>query len=387
MQYLWQHISHLLSVYDGKLPLHHYLRGYFKTHPKLGSRDRKAISQAVYSWYRAGKIFLDDGRHGFEERVLAAMCLCGGAPKILTGPHREFYWLYPGSPAGATRELRRAGHTMILPNIFPYDFEFSEGTNRADWARLMLGQPRLFLRIRKNRQAVAAAIEKAGISQEWLSETCLALPNGTKVETLLLAEDYVVQDASSQATGSYLKGRRGEQWWDCCAGAGGKSLMLTDQAQGIQLLATDVRGSILQNLAARFKQYHVPVPQCRVLNAADAPGVARMHRQRKFDGIICDVPCSGSGTWARTPESCYFFRPETLTDYTQRQQAILSNASNYIGADGRIYYITCSVFRAENEDIINTVSAEKGLAIESSDLINGTAIGADSLFIAVLRKA
>ena len=163
--------------------------------------------------------------------------------------------------------------------------------------------------------------------------------------------------------------------------------MLADASKGIELLASDVRESILQNLAARFRLYHLPMPERLVLDSADAKAAANALGSRQFEGIVCDVPCSGSGTWARTPEACYFFQLDTLEAYTNRQLSILKNAANYLQMGGRIIYITCSVFRAENEDVINAISAEAGLAIESYQLINGISIAADSLFVAILRRA
>lgn len=387
MRYLWQHIEHIVSVYDGKLPLHHFLKNHFKSSPKLGSRDRRAISQAVYSWYRAGHALSADTTQPLQIKLLAAMYLCGGAPKILTGAGHEHYQIYPGSPAGAADELNKAGITVAPASIFPHDIPFSEGIDKGEWRAGMLAQPRLFVRIREKPTSVRTILEKAGIEHEWISETCLAFPNGTKLEGLLPDKTYVVQDASSQATGAFLYGKPDEHWWDCCAGAGGKSLMLADYSSGIHHLATDVRESILQNLAARFRQYHLPLPTRKVLDAADKTVLASALGSRRFEGIICDVPCSGSGTWARTPESCYFFQPETLEHYTGRQYAILSNAVPYCAPAGRIVYITCSVFKAENEAIVERVAAEKKLLIETSRLVNGISIGADSLYVAVLRPA
>jgi 16S rRNA (cytosine967-C5)-methyltransferase len=111
-----------------------------------------------------------------------------------------------------------------------------------------------------------------------------------------------------------------------------------------------------------------------------------MMGDRRFDGIICDVPCTGSGTWARTPESCYFFKTDSIAEYAQRQAAILRNAGTYLKENGKIIYITCSVFRAENEEVIESIAAEGALQIKSAELINGLSIGADALFAAELRR-
>ncbi len=369
MNYLWQHLEDILQAYDGRLPLHHFLKSYFKGHPKLGSRDRRGLSDAVYAWYRVGKA-VSDSRLSTQEQRITAIQLCGLQPKA-------FEAFFP----------QEAPPLVSLSKIFPYDIPFSKGITADEWQASLLQQPRLFLRIRAKRASVESTLTAKGIPHEWLSDTCLALPNGTKLEGLLPQDAYVVQDASSQATGKFLQGKPGESWWDCCAGAGGKSLLLADSAKVMLHLCTDIRESILQNLAARFQQYHLPIPERRVLDAADAKAVDVLPGKRRFDGIICDVPCTGSGTWARTPEGCYFFNPASLEVYTARQKAILRNACAFLKNGGRLVYITCSVFRAENEDVIESIAPEAGLKIVSAELINGLAIGADELFVSVLKRA
>jgi 16S rRNA (cytosine967-C5)-methyltransferase len=375
MHYLWQHLETILSVYNGKLPLHHFLKDYFRQHTRLGSRDRRGLSDAAYSWYRAGKALAGD-EHDIKMKRLAAMQLCGLRPKA-------FAAFFPDN----WQDGNLPGFHIQREEIFPYDIAFSEGISKAEWMSSMLRQPRLFLRIRKDHDQVTRVLQAQHIPHEWLTPHCLVLPNGVALEGLLPADAYVVQDASSQATGNYLDGKKGEHWWDCCSGAGGKSLMLTDASKGIHLLATDIRESILQNLTSRFRQYHLPLPERIVLDTADAGQVAALIGDRKFDNIICDVPCSGSGTWARTPESCYFFEPDMLEQYKIRQQSIPGNAAQYLKPGGRIIYITCSVFRAENEAIVSSVAAQHSLRIETSQLINGIAHAADSMFVAVLYKA
>jgi 16S rRNA (cytosine967-C5)-methyltransferase len=378
MQYLWQHLENILRDYDGSLPLHHYLKSHFKANPKLGSRDRRGLSDAVYAWYRAGKA-LSTTTQDTQKLRLAAMELSGLKPKAFASYFPEAWQSAPG--------LEHHGFSVDLNQIFPHNIALSEGVSLEEYRASMLRQPRMFLRIRTGKNEVTQRLIAQDIPHEWLSDTCLALPNSTKIEGVLPDEAYVVQDASSQSTGKYLVGTAGDHWWDSCAGAGGKSLMLVDSSTGVQLLATDIRQTILQNLADRFKRYKLPIPERKVLDASNQYDVAKVLGTRGFHGIICDVPCSGSGTWARTPESCYFFKPDSLKTYTDRQYAILGNASQYLSKRGQIIYITCSVFRSENEDVVEAIAKEKGLDIKLSELINGMPIGADSLYVAVLQKA
>src|SRR5690554_3178735 len=74
MRYIWQHIQTILENYTGGVPLSHFLKNYFKLHPKLGSRDRKILSDMAYSWYRCSKALRED--LPLEQRMQACLYLC-----------------------------------------------------------------------------------------------------------------------------------------------------------------------------------------------------------------------------------------------------------------------------------------------------------------------
>jgi len=386
MRYFWQHLQTILATYKNEVPLHHFLKQYYKRHPKLGSRDRRGLSDATYSWYRCSKAFAND-THPFEEQVIAVLFLCQLCPKAIAN-HFPEAWQQAGEQDLAERIalLQAAGFKCDLEAAFPIAIDYSAGITRKEWMQSLLRQPQLFLRIRKDKEAVIRLLQNASTPFEWLSPTCLVLPNGTSAETLLPADSYVIQDASSQATQDFFKPLPNEAWWDCCSGAGGKSLLLKDLQPNVQLQVSDVRESILRNLRERFLQYHHSPPKSFVLDTANAAAVAQQLGIQRFDAILCDVPCTGAGTWARTPEQYYFFKEEDLEIFTTRQAAILRHAADYIKENGRIIYITCSVFKAENEDIVQKIAGEKNLRITSMQLINGIPQKADCLFVAVLEK-
>jgi len=386
MRYLWFHLEQILAQYQGAVPLHHFLKNYFKGYPKLGSRDRRGLSDASYAWYRVGHA-LKPLEKETQELRLAALFLCGLKPRAIEASFPVDWDIADSDYRMRIRFLESQGFVVNLQAIFQYPISFSDGISADVWRQSMLRQPRLFLRIRRQHFKIEALLKDATIGFEWISSDCLALPNGCSVEKFLQQNTYVIQDASSQETGLYFTTQStGEAWWDCCSGAGGKSLMLVDKFPGVRLLATDVRQNILQNLKERFELYGIKSPECKVLDCTDPLAMAHfMKGRQRFDGIICDVPCSGSGTWARTPENCFFFHLEQLKDYSDRQARILSNAAQYLKPSGSIYYITCSVFEAENEQVIHTVLEEGKLQLISMNLMNGIDNGADSLFLAVLK--
>jgi 16S rRNA (cytosine967-C5)-methyltransferase len=253
----------------------------------------------------------------------------------------------------------------------------------------MLRQPRLFLRIRPGRRThVLQQLQVQGIDYSEPFEDCLSLPNGTPVENwLTINRDVVVQDASSQQTGMAIRRLVPgvvPSWrlWDCCAASGGKSIMLHDLFGITDITVSDIRSSILHNLKTRFAQAGMPHPQLTVANLEEAP----LNNHSQFDLVVTDVPCTGSGTWARTPEQLFYFDADQVQSFSKRQLAIAKHASKNLKPGGYFVYITCSVFAAENEEVINGLVQQTGMTLMLQKLINGVPLGADSMFIAVLTK-
>jgi len=102
--------------------------------------------------------------------------------------------------------------------------------------------------------------------------------------------------------------------------------------------------------------------------------------------IICDAPCSGSGTWGRTPENIRFFTEAHIRDFTERQRAIVTHILPLLPTGGYLLYITCSVFREENEEMVSWLLQESGMELVSQEVINGYLLQADTMFGALLRK-
>ena len=364
MRSLISHFNYVIATYEGKVPLVHFLKNYFKLHPVLGSRDRKLITAMVYSWYRCSKavgkdhLLNDLMAQWLNEKIWASKSF--------------IEWLKEGHPEAV----------IDLDALFRYDIAISDGMDKDDWLASMLVQPELFIRIRKEKALLIQLLEKGGVPYSFISRDCLSLPNGAKIDTILPQEYYVVQDASSQQTGAFFKPKKNGLWYDCCSGAGGKSLLLKDLEPGVLLTVSDKRESIIHNLQQRFRLYKHDLPVAHVTDAANPALLDKALGTKKFDNIICDAPCSGSGTWARTPEQLYFFKPETLSEYSTLQQTIATNVSRHLKPGGRLIYITCSVFRQENEIVVDALANNSGLKLVSSQIINGIKIHADSMFLA-----
>ncbi|MBS1773762.1 MAG: RsmB/NOP family class I SAM-dependent RNA methyltransferase [Bacteroidetes bacterium] len=399
MRYIWQHIEQIIKEYKGNTPLAIYLKNYFRQHPILGSRDRKTLSEMAYSWYRCSKGMNET--LSFETKMQCCLFLTGNNSKLIS-PFIPQEWGYnenlsrneklnilnsqnkPGIVPG--NNIHTNNTVFRLQHIFDADVQMSMKLDKYDWMQSMLTQPDLFIRVRSHKKEIIEALTNENITFKWINDTCLALPNGTSLEKCLKPSWYVIQDLSSQTTGNFFKPVDGDVWWDCCSGAGGKSLLLKDINPSVKLVVSDIRESIISNLRERFKQYHLELPSSYILDAGDKYELSNKMGHNRFNNIICDVPCSGSGTWGRTPEQMYFFNPHSISEYALQQKEIACNAAAYLLPGGTMYYITCSVFAAENENVVEHLLSKRSFTLEHKELITGINNKADSLFIAVLKR-
>jgi 16S rRNA (cytosine967-C5)-methyltransferase len=367
----------IINAYKGGLPLHHFLKSFFKEHPYMGGRDRRWISQLVYHYFRLGQW---GQALPMRERVIAGTFLCETASSDFLAAVKPEWNQQIGQPLSEKKALLPV--SLRAADLFPWQDELSENIDAEAFAGAVLKQPHLFIRVRNNKlDKVRLLLDQAGIFYEvGDNRATVALPNGTKIETIITERSwYEIQDASSQQTGMLFHPASHQRWWDCCAASGGKSILLKDQQPDIQLLVSDVRRSIIENLQQRFatagiKNYDACVADLTSVNLSETM------RGRQFDGIILDAPCSGSGTWGRTPESISFFHKNEITKYQQLQKRISDSVIPFVKKGGSLIYITCSVFRQENEEVVSFIEENSDLRRQEGGVIRGYDHGADTMY-------
>ena len=246
----------------------------------------------------------------------------------------------------------------------------------------MLQQPKVWIRVRKQFvEEVKRELNELTILFEENNKQLLAwsVPQRTKLDSLKTFSTgyFEIQDLNSQRTGNYFQPNPKEHWFDCCAASGGKSLLLQSIESKIKLTVSDNRIASLENLDERFKRARISNYQSFVADIAREIPASLINQQ--FDGIIVDAPCTGSGTWARTPEQLSFFRPEQINYYKNLQQAILKNVAPLVKQGKPLVYITCSVFKQENEEQIQFASS-LGFKVEEQQLLEGHQNGSATMF-------
>jgi 16S rRNA (cytosine967-C5)-methyltransferase len=172
----------------------------------------------------------------------------------------------------------------------------------------------------------------------------------------LLAGQAVIQDEASQLVAALVG--RGSRILDCCAAPGGKTLAMADYNPDATITAVELhphRARLLQKLLRSAAASPAARPHNIQIITADlqtAPLPAN------FDRVLVDVPCSGTGTLARNPEIKWRLQPEDLEDLRARQLAILRSALTQVAPGGRLIYSTCSLEKAENENVVEEVLEE-----------------------------
>lgn len=376
---------------EGK-PADRVLAGFLKSHRGCGSRDRAAVSGTFYAAARywgalrtmlpeAVRDRIENGDDDFSFEELAAF---GVAALIFEGEHGELaaslaklYALpqVPAAPAGAAWEKRAAaaakfaGSAAVPPpeSLLPELPADALPQDLSRLARLAARRPPLWIRLQRgDEETTLGELAAAGMTVRRHDRIgSAAALTGGKINVFTLdafrTGHFEVQDLASQCVGLVCAPKPGERWFDACAGGGGKTLELAElmKRRGT-VIAGDVREHILRELKLRARR-------------SEFPNISTLHHDgrapRGFhpcDGVLVDAPCSGSGVWRRNPGSAWKFRLSELKGYAERQYDILSHFSAAVKSGGVLVYATCSLFTAENEEVVKRfLATHPDFALES----------------------
>lgn len=374
----------ILGNYPAETPLSKFLPGFYRQNKQMGSSDRRVSSRLMYNYFRLGKAIFNTAT---DERLIVAEFLCNSQTNSFLQYFKPEWALCIGFDIDEKIKLVKTAYPDFkLADVFPLSAELSDSIDKDAFLKSFFVQPDLFIRVRKGfEQHVKAILTKESVVFKDEGNGCFALPNGTRLETILPQQNWFeVQDLSSQQTAQYFKPQKWEAWWDACAASGGKSLLLHELQPDLKLVVSDIRESVLANLDERFQQAGLIKYQKKIIDLTQNvdPELANY----AFDGIILDAPCSGSGTWGRTPEMISQFQSQKIEFFQRLQQSISRNVVKYLKTGKPLIYITCSAFKAENEEAVDFLARETGLKLEQQAVLKGYENKADTMFVARLVK-
>jgi len=168
---------------------------------------------------------------------------------------------------------------------------------------------------------------------------------------------FEIQDEASQLASDLIDIHPKDHILDYCAGSGGKSLSIAHKLKNTnQIYLHDSREYILEEAKKRLKR--ASVQNFQIKNSLDLKNL-----NQKMDVIIVDVPCSGSGTLRRNPDLKWRFDIDEFEKLLDLQKNIFHEAFQFLNKKGKIIYITCSIFKDENQDQIDYFTKKYDLKI------------------------
>lgn len=384
----------IIAAYPGGEPLSVYLKKYFSANKQHGSKDRKNIASLCYAYYRTGQAEFEND----EAKILTGIFLS----EVLHNEVLHYFKPEWNELISKPVDEKIAFAKFNVKQIVLFKNELSAAVSHLKYAESFLKQPKLFLRLRPHKKnSVVQKLQKEKIPLALIDDECIALSNATKLDDIIESDkEAVIQDYNSQQVFNFLKtftlNKKQVTAWDCCAASGGKSILLYDVLKRkVNLTVSDIRLNILFNLHHRFTKAGIKDYNYFVADVSQPvfefpelgyKGLYTKNPVTKFDIVVCDVPCTGSGTWSRTPENLFHFKKDDIEAYAQRQQQIVTNAVNYLNDDGLLFYITCSVFKKENENAAQFIKEKFHLQLLHMELLKGYDKKADSMFVAVFTK-
>ncbi|WP_323782527.1 RsmB/NOP family class I SAM-dependent RNA methyltransferase [Leisingera sp.] len=350
-----------------------------------GSKDRAAVRDHVFSALRCQRSHaaLGGARSG-RGLVLGALREAGQDPAdVFSGqgygpaPLTETECQLTSPPAGA--------EALDIPDWLWPEFRSSLGDQAEAAALALRGRAPVHLRVNIARGTLAQAqtvlaAEGVATRPHPAAATALEVTEGArKLRNTKVYQDGLVelQDAASQAVTALLPLQDGMKVLDYCAGGGGKALAMAAQAK-LRLFVHDADSRRMKDLPERAARAGAQVQQ---LLTSD------LDRSGPFDLVLCDAPCSGSGSWRRAPEGKWRLTPENLQSLHQVQADILREAGSLTAPGGTLAYATCSMLNSENtEQVQKFLQENRGWSLaaqQSWQVQNGT----DGFFVAVLTRA
>lgn len=365
-------------------PADRIIADYFRARRYAGSKDRRAVRDLVYQAIRLCGPVPSSGR--------AAMLAVAGQDEAVAA-------LFDGSPHGPAprSENEEPAKTGLAPKWLAAALRASDlgGPEIA----ALLGRAPLDIRVNALK-ADRANIELPEPGEPLAAPQALRFPSGTPVEQWdAYANGLIeVQDLGSQLIIEALPVQPGDTIIDLCAGGGGKTLALAARlGNAASIIAADTDKRRLGNLAPRAARAGAAVDHIVLLDpgremAALGPWAG------KADHVLVDAPCSGSGTWRRSPEGRWRLDPAELARLNHLQDHVMDLAAQLVRPQGTIAFVTCSVLDSEGADRITAFLARhpgwqaepltlplgraRGGGIRLDPLHDGT----DGFFIAALRS-
>lgn len=337
----------VLDRWRAGLPVEKALTTWARGARYAGSKDRAAVRDHVYDVLRLlGGCAANGGSDG-RGLMLGLLRLQGRDPDALFSGVGH-------APSPLTAAEQRAPVPIAtdpwlnMPEWLHDPLRNSLGDQAGAVVAAMQARAPLYLRVNA-RKASAGDIQER-LSEDGIetikceTEGALKVTGGDRRlrRSRAYQEGLVeIQDLSVQMACAAVDWPQSGRVLDYCAGGGGKALAIAAVSDA-QVHVHDANPARMSDIPARAARAGVSLT-----------ATPRAEAQAPYDLVLCDVPCSGSGTWRRDPEAKWRLTPERLAELGRIQRQILMTAQGLVKPGGRLVYMTCSLFDAENDGVVS----------------------------------
>ena len=375
-------IDILDDIFDGEI-VEKALSGWGRSHRFAGSKDRAAIRDLVFQALRCRSSYGWLGGVSTGRGVmLGAMRAAGIADDVFSG---EGYGPAPATKDETGQDLTEATRATRLdtPEWMLPLFDQTLGEKADEILALSRDRAAIVLRVntkKSDRERAQSRLLEDGIVTTPIADVNTALQVTENERRISNSKAYLdghveLQDLSSQLAVASLEIQEGTTVLDYCAGGGGKSLAMA--AFGAKVTAHDIDSRRMKDIEPRAQRAGIAID----IATPDALGKLGV-----FDLVFCDAPCSGSGTWRRTPAAKWALTPDRLAELQDIQMTILQDCVNYVKPGGRLVYATCSLFAQENEDQIDAFLADNDDFERVNQSVIFPSAQSDGFFYSELRR-
>lgn len=395
------------SVFIEEKPATRVIEAIFKNHRKWGSHDRRLFAETFYNIIKH-RILL--------EKTLSSITgdLNNSLESLLI-----FYLLIQKHEIGVSELLENSSYKKIqkqvtfckIPNLetltktedLPLDQKYSipeklhqicqEEIPKSDLEKYYSETQKrapLFLRVNSFKSTVqnlAVSLEQEGFSTQIIDNKCLKVLKNTHVlQTQNFKRgEFEIQDGGSQCIAPFLLPQSQHLVVDACAGAGGKSLHLSNLMENKgHIVALDIYQWKLDELHRRAQRNKCHNIETRLIK--NSKEIEKL--KNKVDRLLLDVPCTGSGVFRRNPDAKYRWNRNTFEKIQSLQKEILQSYAHMLKSGGIMVYSTCSVLYSENQKQVQIfLDQNLGYVLEDEVFIAVGENDFDGYYMARIKKS
>ena len=350
-------VGYLLEKIESRsTPANDIINDYLNTHRYLSAADRQEILSLTWriirNWFKVHYLYPD---LTWGERLIRIQ-----EETDLTAPDMPDY-------------VKFEVPEWFIPHVPDADLELPH----------LLGQAPIILRANGNREKVMEMLAAEGLKVE----PCTQSPYGIILAEYANLSDtkpykkglLEIQDEGAQLVALDIGVKPKQDVFDFCAGAGGKSLIFAQMMENRGFIqAYDAAPKRLFELVKRANRCHISI--IKIVTKLPEP-------HKKFDHVVVDAPCTGTGTWRRIPDMRWKLNEKQLANIVKLQGEILNRADWFVKPGHYLSYITCSLTIDENEKQIQSfLKAHPNYAVLKEKRYSPYRTGTDGFYLCVMQK-